>query len=220
MNEKTIEAFNEIGDILNANENWVIVRDNFENRIDEWDKGNPLWITGASGDGKSTLARKLSKENNAEIITSDTLLFRMACKNEEEVEEALNNDIANAYNVNAVKNSPALEYIRTHDLPYDIKKGKKQITVKDVQPYCNDFYMWLMDELANNPKYNDKLYIIEGSNICGLDPEIMAQKPVIVVDGSILRSLLRRSKRDAAEKERPLILSIWKYLRKYNSHNK
>ena len=45
--------------------------------MENWAPGDPLWITGSSGDGKSTLAEKMATENHAIVINSDIVLCRM-----------------------------------------------------------------------------------------------------------------------------------------------
>lgn len=71
-----------------------------------------------------------------------------------------------------------------------------------------------------NPKYKNKLYIIEGCDICLLDPNIMSAKPLIIVGGSRLRSLWRRSKRDSVKKDRSILQSVFKYIKNYNVTNR
>ena len=64
-------------------ESYIIPEKDFKLNISDWDYGTPLWITGSSGDGKSTLARKLKEENESTIITStDALLCRLAYSKE------------------------------------------------------------------------------------------------------------------------------------------
>lgn len=44
------------------NESYIISKKNYEINMDKWKPGTPLWITGSSGDGKSTYANQLAKE--------------------------------------------------------------------------------------------------------------------------------------------------------------
>lgn len=206
-----------------ATENVIIPQDDLKINIDKWGPGNPLWITGASGDGKSTLAEKLSKENNAIIITSDVMLFRIS-KPKEKFENMMknrnDNKCASMHKMNFA--SPVLDYIDSHpELPYDARDPETRALKNEItEPLMVNFYMWLMKELTTNPKYKNNLYIIEGCDICLLDAEIMRDKPLIIVGGSRLRSLYRRAKRDSDADNKPFIKELFKKIKKYNRFNR
>ena len=115
-----------------------------------------------------------------------------------------------------------LDYIDAHpELPYDARDPKTRVLKNEItDPLMVDFYMWLMKELTSNPKYKNNLYIIEGCDICLLDPEIMKNKPLIVVGGSRLRSLYRRAKRDSDAENKSFIKELFKKIKKYNRFNR
>lgn len=207
------------------NENWLIIKKDFNINIDQWNTGNPLWITGASGDGKSTIAESIAKDNNALVITSDIVLCRMSWSKEkfENKMNSLNSSSEPNPHKMVFKDSPAIDYVLSHpNLPYNAKDpNTKCIDSKITTPYMIDFYKWLMKELSSNPKYKNNLYVIEGCDICLLDPKLLIDKPLIIVGGSRLRSLWRRAKRNSGEhSSESMIESVFKYIKKYNLENR
>lgn len=196
---------------------------NLEVNVDEWKPGNPLWITGSSGDGKSTLAKQIVEKNNAVIIASDIILCRMGWK-KEKFDDALNGILNEQAKVHKIdfNDSPALDYVLHHpELPYDQKNPETHSFIPEItDPEMIKFYQWLIKELKENEKYNNKLYLIEGCDICLMDPDIMIEKPLIIVGCSRLRSFFRRAKRDSAEKNRSIFKSMLKYIKKYKYQSK
>ena len=199
---------------------WIYLRKDLILNISEWGPGNPLWITGASGDGKSTMTEKLAEEMHATVITSDIVLCRMGWT-KEKVDEHLSGNFtskgADAYKIDFNNMTPAVKYVLSHpELPYGQKDPiTKCIKDEVVIPELLKFYGWLMEEL----KDDDKMYIIEGCDICHMDPEVMINKPLIVMGGSRLRSFYRRCKRNCEEKGCSMLTSVKKYIRKYKIQN-
>lgn len=114
-----------------------------------------------------------------------------------------------------IENSPEMEYIRNNpSIPWNMPNGEKL-----EQEVCK-FYKWFLKEIKINPKYKGKKYIIEGCSVCAMPPNMMSKEPLIIVGGSRLRSLIRRSKRNTAEHGVPLIQSLFKYIKKYNYKTK
>ena len=109
--------------------------------------------------------------------------------------------------------SPAWNYVNQHpELPYGIKNtGTKS---DELRMNMIKFYAWLMDELIK-PEYDNNLYIIEGSDILFMNPFEMMDKPLIIKGGCRIRSLWRRSKRNTKKKGYGMIISIYKYIKKY-----
>lgn len=123
-------------------ENWLLVQDDFKINMDQWSPGNPLWITGASGDGKSTLAKQLAEEYHAEIVTSDIVLIYLE-GNPSSFMKKLNNAKA-AHNMTIV-NSPALDYINMNpNLPWEARDPvTKYGIIKFLNLKCQNFIIGL-----------------------------------------------------------------------------
>lgn len=194
--------------------NWLFPMKDITINIDKWSPGNPLWITGSIGDGKSTLASQLAKEYNAEIISSDIVLCRMMWSIDR-FNKFMNggSDITAEVHMISTNSSPAWNYVNQHpELPYGIKNtGTKS---DELRMNMIKFYAWLMDELIK-PEYDNNLYIIEGSDILFMNPFEMMDKPLIIKGGCRIRSLWRRSKRNTKKKGYGMIISIYKYIKKY-----
>lgn len=206
-------------DISALDESWFVTQNDLRINFEQWAPGNPLWITGASGDGKSTLANKLANERHATIITTDVVLCRMGWS-QEKFEDMMKNGAnadSSAHNM-VLASGPAIDYVMAHpELPRNAKDTntrafKSEITDPEMLKFCT----WLMTELSTNPKYKNTLYIIEGCDICLMDPSIMSTKPLIIVGSSRVQSFIHRVRRDIDGKGRDVLPTIFKHLRKYN----
>lgn len=172
------------------NENYILPEFDYKINLNQWRPGNPLYITGTSGDGKSTLANKLAKKYNAYLIHTDLFLGRI-CRPKEKYYKWLNSSIEG--NINSNGSEMVLEYINQHpELPWfiDYKEAKK---------YWLDFFKWFRENAKNNPKYRNKLIIIEGCDICFIEPEIAVNFPLIIIGHSKFKTALQRIKRDMGE---------------------
>lgn len=175
---------------ITLNENYILPEFDYKINLDQWRPGNPLYITGTSGDGKSTLANKLAKKYNAYLIHTDLFLGRI-CRPKEKYYKWLNSSIEGTINSNG--SEMVLEYINQHpELPWfiDFKEAKK---------YWLDFFKWFRENAKNNPKYRNKLIIIEGCDICFIEPEIAVNFPLIIIGHSKFKTALQRIKRDMGE---------------------
>lgn len=207
-------------------ENWVIPQDDYIINFDQWAPGNPLFITGASGDGKSTIARELANTYHAIVISSDILLLRI-WKTKEKWDETLYQYKSGYTKSRAIDSidlgdNIAMDYIGANpEIPYGLKDPvTKKTDSAAVRIEMHKFYKWFMDQTANNSKYSGQLYILEGCNICQLSPELMAAKPLIVVGGSRLRSFIRRIKRNKMKNDAGVIRSLFKYIKMYTTVQK
>lgn len=163
------------------NEKYFISTDNIELNLDEWKPlpgKNLLHITGLSGAGKSTLMRKLREKYDCEVIEIDAFTLKQI--------------------KGPAASKPGLgvhpfieEYFATHDVP----KSSNWETDESKLGF-SDFYNWL-DQKISLGGNEHKLYIIEGAQImvC-LKPEILVDKPVIIIGTSMITSIWRRTKRD------------------------
>lgn len=204
-------------------ESWVIIEDDLKINFDDWKPGNPLWVAGSSGDGKSTLTAKLADEYNATIVTTDALLMRMSMPHEEFLKKInTSDDFTNVHKMSFVDN-PVVDYIKAHpNLPSNAKDmNTRSLKSEITNPEMIKLYTWLLHELGNNPKYKNRLYVVEGCDVCLMDPKVMSTKPLIILGGSRMRSFMRRVKRDMEEKgDVNPTRAIFKYLKKYNIQNR
>ena len=203
-------------------ENWIIPQDDYIINFEDWGPGNPLFITGASGDEKSTLARKLGKEYSAIVISSDIVLLRLFKTKEawDNMIQKFQDGYIDSHGIN-FGDSIGMDYVTLNpELPYGLKDPiTKKAQTDIINAELNKFYLWFMVQSSKNPKYKNQLYILEGCNLCNLPPELMATKPLIVVGGSRLRSFIRRIKRNKSEGA-GVLKSIFKYIKMYTTVQK
>ena len=196
-----------------VNERYIISDPDFENRVEEWGPGNPLWITGTSGDGKSTLAGKMMKEKrNTLLVHTDTLLVRLG-RSKEKFEAKV---AKRGYDVG---DEMSLDYILQHpELPYSMRAENGLWPSKDIMDkYWKDYFYWIMEHAKSDPKYKDKNIIVEGCDITTLDPELMITKPVIILGGSRLRTSFRRVKRDLGDGDN-IFYALYKEVKRTNAY--
>lgn len=67
------DKFNELMNYYH--ENVIFNEPNYIINMDKWGPGHPLFITGSSGDGKSTLAKKLYKNEKKRCISNIRLVI-------------------------------------------------------------------------------------------------------------------------------------------------
>lgn len=160
------------------------------------------------------MAKKLAKENKAELISSDVLLLRVN-RPKEKWDESLKKGAIDIHGTDVkLEGDVCYDYIKAHhSIPFGVPNGDK------LEAEVVKFYMWFMKEAKTNPKFKNKKFIVEGCSICSMDPKVMVNQPLIIVGGSRLRSMYRRSKRNTEEKSVPMIQSIFKYIKKYYPDN-
>lgn len=186
------------------NENILIPKDKLEINIEDWDIGNPLFIIGASGDGKSTLSSKLAKENKAIVCTTDVPLLRVF-RSKEKFNRIMKS------NESRFQLSPLEKaWLDNHkDLEYEQDFNANPELVEIVN---REYVEWIT---AYSIKYNI-LLIIEGCDLTYLGAESFINKPLIVMGNSRIISLWRRSKRDHTNhSDISLLKAIFDQLRKY-----
>jgi len=212
--QKSMELFGKnnrdnYNELINTyNESLVIPEKNFAINVDQWREGNPLWITGSSGDGKSTYSMKLGEEYDAYVSHLDLFLLRIT-RPKEKYEKLLSRLI------NIRGTGIILDYINQHpELPWQIRYDSSEADKLWIK-----FFDWLLDNTKNNPKYRSKKFIFEGCNICLMSPEKAVTLPLIIMGTSDLQASIRRIKRDRPD-GRPLIEDIFREIKRSRDYIK
>jgi len=191
------------------NESVIIPEKNFEINIDQWREGNPLWITGSSGDGKSTYASKLGLETNSRVVHLDLFLMRI-CRTKEKYEKWLGKA------VNKKGTELVLDYINQHpELPRELEWASKECS-----DYWNDLFKWILYNARNNPRYRNNKYIIEGCDICYMPSNIACELPLIIMGTSNLQGSFRRIKRDNEKGKHTFIENIFNEIKRSRGYIK
>lgn len=192
----------------------------FRINFDKWCPGTPLWITGTSGDGKSTLARELANTKNAIVVSTDLLLIRL-CRSKEKWDKIVNKINSDFYMKNK-NNEMIFDYIDSHpELPFELSNSKSWASRDILEPYFLDFFNWFYYNAKSNPKYSHKNIIIEGCNITYMNPEFMSAQPLIIMGNSIITTIIRRAKRDSDDSNSTnFIKELFKQIKKYNTNMK
>lgn len=192
-----------------VHENFIIPRKNLEINLDKWEVGTPLWITGTSGDGKSTLAMKMEKENNAILIHTDLLLLRVV-KSKEKFEQRF---ALAGQSKDHPLNHYGIEYINEHpELPYDLGLTKSG----NSETYMLDFLKWIITACKTIAPYNERLVIVEGCDICLLGADFLSKQPLIILGCSRVQAGWRRIKREVADGASYIDAAI-KVISRYNN---
>lgn len=208
----------------NFSESVFISKDNLELNLDKWMPGRILWITGSSGDGKSTLANKMVSEKNGILISTDVLLLRMA-KSEEKFSK-----IVNAYTNSgerSIGDELSFEFIDAHpELPFGIGYGPS--TDVYVEKPFQEFFAFLMEKAATDPRVKTKYVVVEGCAISFMDTHILVNEPLIIMGCSRLRGFIQRYKRERSGIDNGIhkgedgsrLKTIFKLIRKYSEYGK
>ena len=199
-------------------ESVIIPEENFTLNINLWSRLNPLWITGASGDGKSTLARKIANEYHANIISGDYILVYMRLSPDEFDSKIVK--LGQKYSID-IKNPLFREYIAENR---KIPRGLKHISTENlvdeiIKREMVQFFKWIHQKISTNMHYQKTMTIIESCDICYIEPEFFKDKPLIILGGSKLRSFYRRVKRENPENIFEFIKAVFKHIQKYPSLN-
>ena len=120
--------------------------------MDKWKPGNPLWITGSSGDGKSTYSNKLAKDHNAYLVHLDLFLVRIA-RTREKYEKVLKDTSGTVIGNGS---EMVLDYINQHpEIPWsDTMPGGWSPAGRDPKLW-NDLFDWILKSAKTDPKYKD-----------------------------------------------------------------
>lgn len=172
------------------NESYVIPEPIYKINMDKWGPGHPLWITGSSGDGKSTLAKEYcNKFSNTALVTLDWLLIRLRYPKEKYFRKVVNNPKTQE------KDFIIVRFMNEHpEIPYELGLGQYN-HYDEVNYWYNTFFDWLLKEAKTTySKYN---IIVEGCDIALYgNPKVFAREPLIIMGTSRMQGKIRRIKRD------------------------
>ena len=183
-----------------VNEGYIFSKDNLYINFDKFKSGesNICFVTGLSGGGKSTLTQKIAKEQNAEWIELD--IFEYCGEFEDE-------NLKEAGQV-------FYDYLSAHKELWERLK-KKQIGGKELQSEIAKFVDYCISWCK---KHSDKKWVIEGVQVFSCsDPNKIKNYPIVFVRTSMLKSIIRRWKRNgdgkidwkAELKNEPFKLLAW-----------
>ena len=160
--------------------------------IDLWESGksNVIWITGMSGSGKSTIAKEIADEYNAEYVELDNLL-RAKIRNS----DTIDNGLIGSY----IKSVGGLYNVFPYCSNLD-KVGWKDIVKEEEKYYkeCDRFFDYII-KYANDHK--NKKFVIEGVQIsdnCIINDKFMQyvkESPIILKMNGPIKTAYRREKR-------------------------
>lgn len=162
-------------------ESVIFSKEDTEIDLDKWKPGkkNILFVTGLSGGGKSTVAKKLSAENQAMYIELDKI---------EAAYEFIGKDSYNRADEDLIN-----EYYKK----YGIKKDPKKMSNDEYNKYSNECFRFMYNEMK---KDKETLYVVEGIQVIRYAKEEFSNEifnsPMIIKNTSMLVSMIRRLKRD------------------------
>ena len=187
-------------------ENVLFNEPNFVINMNKWGPGHPLWITGTSGDGKSTLAKKLyTEEKNTALVTLDWLLVRLCYPREKYFRKVVNDPVTQKQDfiiIRFINEHPEMPWELGIDIATDKNPNRDIATF-----WFNKFFQWLLEE-SKTSYYKYKI-IVEGCAIAAYgNPRIFVNEPLIIMGTSQLQSKFNRIHRDHTDSNKDLLTSI------------
>lgn len=153
--------------------------------LNNWSKNgyNILFVTGISGSGKTTLSTDLAKEFNANRIELDYIsLYYMRKTYELGKTEKFYNKIRSEC-------PEALEFLDNNPVENYGFRDK----FADTLDICVNFCYWFVNKYENT----NQLFIINGAQIMAVyDYKFFKNRPIILKDINIIKTILRRSYRE------------------------
>lgn len=172
------------------------VEDYFENKdeginIDKWESGesNLMFVTGLSGSGKSTIAKKICEEYNAEYVELDDVYgATVLSKRQKEYGKVINRYISEIGEQNVfggIKDLNMFDFVRKH----------KQIFDKEYQRFID----WIIAYAEHN---KNSRFVVEGSFFfqCDIKAETIEDYPIIFKGTALNTTLYRRIARSTKKK--------------------
>ena len=160
--------------------------------LDKWGSTkdtNILWVSGLPGSGKSSIARNMAKENNADLIDIDLYTFKTADKYVDNMSKSFNKYLD--------KNVPNWKEMQRTAYSVLTKNDRRK------QKLAGLWFDTFEEALKGygSEMYGKKKVIAEGVQI--LDETLfynnkksLKNQPVLMVNTSVEESLLARTKRD------------------------
>lgn len=160
--------------------------------LDKWGSNkddNILWVTGISGSGKSTIARQMAKNNDADLINMDLYTFKTAGKYNSEMSSSFNNFL----------DEKVPNWRKMQQDAYAVLTKLDRRKQKTAAEWFDTFQDALED--YGTKMHGNKKVIAEGVQI--LDDTLfyknksaLKNKPMIIMDTSLEESLVSRMMRD------------------------
>ena len=178
----------ESNNTLIANEGYVFDKETIKHKVDEFEsnKSNILLITGLSGSGKSTTAKKYAEEYNGEFIELDCFEQNYGM-NDLQLKEA-----GTPFYIYLTQ-TPSGKLFRKKSLSNNRPRGDE--LVKEIKTFGN----WLLKWCEG---HKDTKWIIEGVQIYScFDFNNVKKYPIIINGVSMLKSIKRRIGRNGHEGE-------------------
>lgn len=164
---------------MNINESYIFSKDNLYINFDKFESGecNVCLITGLSGSGKSTLGKSISNKYNAEYIELDLFECCYIFENDKQLKQA--GDVF-------------YEYFSKHRKLYERLK-KKEIYDKELMNEISKFLKYVLSYCKRN---KNKKFVVEGVQIYSFGDKSFKKYPLILVNTSVLKSMIRMLKRN------------------------
>lgn len=178
----------ELENIMKATESYVLPNNTLKHRVDEFKSGksNIILITGLSGSGKTTMAKNICKQYNAEFIELDCFEQNYGMTDEQLKE------CGEPFYLYLTRTSIGREF-RQKSLSNNKPTGEE--LVKSIKL----FGKWLLKWCSTK---TNKKYAIEGVQIYScFDLNDIKKYPIIINGVSMVNSIYRRTKREGYEKE-------------------
>ena len=186
-------------------------RPHLDYNLDKWGKSedtNILFVTGIAGSGKSTVANNMAKVNNADIINIDLYTFRTTT--------GFVQGMSKSFNKYLDKNVPSWQNMQ--------KEAYEVLTKNDrrLQKKAGQWFDTLESAILGygQEMYGKQLIVAEGVQILDEtlfynNKQFLKSKPLIIMDTSVVDSLISRVSRDGKsvdkllEPERARQLETW-----------
>lgn len=198
----------------------TISRPHTDYNLDKWGKSkdtNILFVTGIAGSGKSTVANNMAKSNGADVINIDLYTFRTTT--------GFVQGMSRSFNKYLDKNVPGWQNMQ--------KEAYEVLTKNDrrLQKKAGQWFDTLESAIIGygQEMYGKQQVVAEGVQILDEtlfynNKQALKNKPLIVMDTSVVDSLISRASRDnksidkLLEPERARQLETWlndtEYLKK------